>query len=109
MMMILSYSFVMMLSVMMIYALQEDLSSSSSSSSPTTFRDVIDNLCTSGDLNYTLMLLHNMTIITAEVSHSIAALELILHGDIESAVAYHRKAKQIDKTILPPLAKLHLG
>jgi hypothetical protein len=107
--------FVMTLTVMMlmmIYASERDLLlSSSSSSSPltTTFRDVIDNLCTYGDLNYTLTLLHNMTMITAEVSHSIAALELILHGDIESAVVYHKKAKEIDKTILPPLAKLHLG
>lgn len=103
----------MMLTVMMlmmIYASERDLLSSSSSPPlTTTFRDVIDNLCTYGDLNYTLTLLHNMTMITAEVSHSIAALELILHGDIESAVVYHKKAKEIDKTILPPLAKLHLG
>jgi len=113
--MILSYVFVMMLMLMMllmmIYAVERDLLSSSSSSPPlsTTFHDVIDNLCIHGDLNYTLTLLHNMTMITSEVSHSIAALELILHGDIESAVLYHRKAKDIDKTILPPLAKLHLG
>jgi len=111
--MILSYVFVMMLMVMMllmmIYAVERDLLSSSSSPPLTTFHDVIDNLCIHGDLNYTLTLLHNMTMITSEVSHSIAALELILHGDIESAVLYHRKAKDIDKTILPPLAKLHLG
>jgi hypothetical protein len=95
----------------MIYAAERDLLSLSSSSPPltTTFHAVIDNLCTYGDLNYTLTLLHNMTMITAEVSHSIASLELILHGDIESAVVYHKKAKEIDKTILPPLAKLHLG
>ena len=112
--MILSYVFVMMLTVMMllmmmIYAAERDLLLSSSPPFTTTFHDVIDNLCIYGDLNYTLTLLHNMTMITAEVSHSIAALELILHGDIESAVVYHRKAKEIDKTILPPLAKLHLG
>ena len=72
------------------------------------FHDVVNDLCSYGDLYIALNILHNMTI-SAEVSHSIAALELLLHGDIETAILYHKRAKQIDKTVLPPLAKLHLG
>lgn len=72
------------------------------------FPNVLRKLCLHGDLNHALYTLRNMTV-SAEVAHSIAALELILHGDIESALTHHRQAKMIDKTVLPPLAKLHLG
>jgi predicted O-linked N-acetylglucosamine transferase (SPINDLY family) len=68
---------------------------------------VIEQLCHDGDV-YAAFDAFASLAHDARALHSSSALQLILHADVNEAVALHKLAKARDPTAIPPLAKRHL-
>ena len=47
--------------------------------------------------------------LVASTLHIKSCLELVTQGNYSAAVNYHQEAKAVDKTVVPPLAALHLA
>lgn len=67
----------------------------------------IDKLCTHGNVYHAESDFRNIND-NAQAYHSLAALELILHGSIDRAVELHKMGKATDSATIPPLAKRHI-
>jgi hypothetical protein len=68
---------------------------------------VIEQLCHTGDVYAAFDAFASLPH-DARALHSSSALQLILHADVDEAVALHKLAKAEDPTAIPPLAKRHL-
>jgi predicted O-linked N-acetylglucosamine transferase (SPINDLY family) len=68
---------------------------------------VIEQLCHNGDVYAAFDAFASLPH-DARALHSSSALQLILHADVDEAVALHKLAKAKDPTAIPPLAKRHL-
>lgn len=95
------------------------------SKQPKVIEDVLDSVCNEGDLFSALFWVRNekfANLLASESSrgaalqaadkaaylHIRSALEMIVYGNYKDAVKYHLEAKSIDKSVVPPLANMHL-
>ena len=69
----------------------------------------ISNRPTAYPRNYVVFLSGEDEAFRAAALHIKSCLELITQGNYSAAVNYHQEAKAADKTVVPPLAALHLA
>lgn len=83
------------------------LARSSQASNGDAVHTAINKLCTVGNIHQAE---NDFRAIqgNAQAYHSLAALELIIHANVDNAVSLFKQGKAVDPTAIPPLAKRHL-
>lgn len=66
--------------------------------------------CDNGDLKLAEKMAKTINVTnSAELLHIQSALEFILYANVEASISLHKKAKEINGAVMPPLASLHLS